>query len=311
MAGKRVQKYFQTETGALTWAQEQHQNYQKSGPEAFAITDKPDDAASLSAVISLFLAQRAGTAGEKTLRNHLGKFAGIFGGLAPDDISPVTVRAWFSGGLSEYEPRTRYGIFTSCRQLWRWALRYDHVKTALFDKVEPPSKGDSQIAILTPNQMEAALKESPNDYVTAWLALGGFAGLRSCEILRMDWADVGKEIHIRREVIKKTRGIKERYVARTDALNRHLARIGEKSGKVIPVALTTFYYHTKRLAESLGFEDGWPHNALRDSFASYMLAECEDAGKVAHEMGHTSPAMVHRNYARAVKKADAVKWWKA
>ena len=312
-------KFFRDEAAAIIFAQQKHNEFQRVGSAAFAglaerrrtsesLHPQWGQGASVSQVASLYLDSRKNTAGYKTLKNHIGKFVGRFGALAPDALSAISVHRWLDAELDELGQRTKYGIYTSCSQLWRWAIRYDFASTSLFEKVETPKKGQSEIAILTPGQMTLAIEASPNSYTLAWLLLGGFAGLRSCEIQRMVWGDVAEEIHIRREVIKKTRGIRERYVARTAPLDRRLV-VGAPTDPVIPVSETTFRYHTKRLAAAIGFADGWPHNALRDSFASYLLADCDNAALVADQMGHTSPAMVHQSYARAVKKTEAAKWW--
>jgi len=49
-------------------------------------------------------------------------------------------------------------------------------------------------------------------------------------------------------------------------------------------------------------------NGLRHSFASYRLAQVQDAAKVSLEMGN-SPSMVFAAYRELVKPADAVKWF--
>ena len=52
----------------------------------------------------------------------------------------------------------------------------------------------------------------------------------------------------------------------------------------------------------------WPQNAARHSFASYHLAQHQDAAKLALEMGN-SPAMVFGHYRELVKTKDAEKFW--
>ena len=52
---------------------------------------------------------------------------------------------------------------------------------------------------------------------------------------------------------------------------------------------------------------GWRQNALRHSFASYRLAEIQDAAKVALEMGNT-PDKLFRHY-RELVTPDAAKEW--
>ena len=51
-----------------------------------------------------------------------------------------------------------------------------------------------------------------------------------------------------------------------------------------------------------------PKNGLRHSYASYRLAQCQDAAKVALEMGN-SPNMIFRHYRELVMPQDATAWW--
>ena len=52
----------------------------------------------------------------------------------------------------------------------------------------------------------------------------------------------------------------------------------------------------------------WPNNGLRHSYATYRLAQCQDAAKVALEMGNT-PVMIFRHYRELVMPEDAAAWW--
>jgi len=51
-----------------------------------------------------------------------------------------------------------------------------------------------------------------------------------------------------------------------------------------------------------------PTNALRHSYASYRLAQTEDAAKVALEMGN-SPRKLFSNYRQLAAKKQAQKWF--
>jgi integrase len=54
----------------------------------------------------------------------------------------------------------------------------------------------------------------------------------------------------------------------------------------------------------------WPQNGLRHSFASYRLAACHDAPRVAGELGHTSPKMLYSTYRELVLPEEAERYWK-
>jgi len=224
-----------------------------------------------------------------------------------------------------YSQRTKWGIFSTCRTFCRWAMRYDLAKTSPFERMEPIPKGEAPKAILMPDEMRGLLNLEMQPYMRHWLILSGFCGLRTIEIKRMDWSAVdfdSREIHVAPDVIKRDklrgRGVRERYVTIPGNALELLPR--GQLGPVIPVGKTCFDRHVKKLANFLGYgkwpkkaKEGelaeWPHDCLRHSAASYMLALVNDSGKVAHWMGHTSPAMVNQVYARAVKREQAVDWF--
>jgi integrase len=76
-------------------------------------------------------------------------------------------------------------------------------------------------------------------------------------------------------------------------------------GKVTPSNLRR---RTAKVREEAGFT-GWPSNAMRHSFASYLLALCKDAPRVAHEMGHQSSGMLFQNYRKLVTAEEGKKYF--
>ena len=69
--------------------------------------------------------------------------------------------------------------------------------------------------------------------------------------------------------------------------------------------LPNVHFRLNYLGDKSGI--GWRQNALRHSFASYRLAEIQDAAKVALEMGNT-PEKLFRHY-RELVTPDAAKAW--
>lgn len=54
----------------------------------------------------------------------------------------------------------------------------------------------------------------------------------------------------------------------------------------------------------------WKHNGLRHSYGTYHYRLYSNADLTASQMGHTSPAMLFKNYRNAnVSKADAEAWF--
>lgn len=168
----------------------------------------------------------------------------------------------------------------------------------------------NRIEILSAGQMREALQSAVDDpRLLAWLALGGFAGLRSQEILWLPWEDVDlkkKEIFVGKT--KKVRGWRPRYVKILPALAAVLTGIKGRQGLVFPGGMRELYYRRKAAMDRIGWQR-WPQNCLRHSFGTYHLAMRKNAAETAHEMGHAGTAMIYQHYAVAARQADARAWW--
>jgi integrase len=147
-------------------------------------------------------------------------------------------------------------------------------------------------------------------WLRATMLLGGFAGLRTAEMLRMNWEDIDVktgEIEIRPGVGKDTGGFLERIVDFTDPLTRRKDQLTGK-GKLVPIPKDEFHAMRRGIVAGLGWP-AWPDNCLRHSFATYHLAVSKNAGVTAFQMGHTNPSMVQRVYAVPARKANGAAWW--
>lgn len=148
--------------------------------------------------------------------------------------------------------------------------------------------------------------------------IGGFAGLRTEELLAIRWEHVDLkegQIYVPPEAAKATGGFRERYVSFTEPLRHEAKAAGwaklardRKSERVVDASPAIFYEVRRMVVKAAGFPK-WPTNCLRHSFASYHLAECGNASMTALQMGHTSPAMVLQTYAQAVSARATREWW--
>jgi integrase len=165
-------------------------------------------------------------------------------------------------------------------------------------------------AVLTPDQMRACLDAAAGERrLIAYLCLGGFAGLRTTEILRQKWTDidwVSGEIYVRQP--KRVGGWRPRHIEILPALRRHLESLALKEGKVLPGGMRTLYLLRREMMDKLGWEQ-WPDNCLRHSYRTYHAAHFQDLPKLALQMGHSGLAMTAYIYGTPATKAAAAAWW--
>jgi len=160
------------------------------------------------------------------------------------------------------------------------------------------------ITILQPQEFKALLINATLEVLPV-IVLGGFCGLRSSEILSLDWS----AIHFDRKMMAVEGGIKtfhRRVVPLPDAAAAWLMPIAKDSGRVVPYrSQTMFLFATKQVWKAAGVK--WRTNNLRCSAGSYMFAMCGNAKQTATELGNSAPIVEHLG--QFVSREDAEKWF--
>lgn len=236
-------------------------------------------------------------------RARLRKLASSFDGPV-DGISQHDLQEWLNG--LEVAGRTRNNYRGMVISLFHYARGHSYLPQGLptaADGLSKAKEDSNEIGILTPAQMSVLLKNA-SERLIPLLVIGGFAGLRSAEIFRLDWEEVDfEQSHI--EIKSGKAKTAQRRLA--PLLPNLMAWLKPYRGRTGPICETDEIETERReLVKKLEME--WPHNALRHSFASYRLATTSEASKVALEMGN-SPQMIFRNYRKVVTEAQATDWF--
>lgn len=240
----------------------------------------------------------------RDLRCRLTSFASDFPGCRLVDLTIEDVKEWAMDG--EWKPRTRINYLTKISQVFNYGIRHGWAAENLADRIDRPSVEDSEPGIFTVEQAENLLTHANKFGLLPYIAIGLFAGLRSMEMLRLDWRAVNlseRAVVVSADVAKRRA---RRVVAMPDALLAWLELCDVKPQGPI-VALPTFRKRLHELREAAGITN-WPHNGLRHSFGSYHFADCGDASKTANLMGN-SVDMVHKHYKALVYKGAAQSYW--
>lgn len=190
--------------------------------------------------------------------------------------------------------------------LWRFARQRGYLlrdRATEADMVPTLKDTSAEIEIFRPADFAKLIAKAGPELVP-FLAIGAFTGLRHAELLRLDWEDVRFVQGFVEVKAKKAKTAQRRLVPIQPNLAAWLAPYRSATGPVCP------WIRIGRTASVLAKEHGieWPKNGLRHSYASYRLAQCQDAAKVALEMGN-SPAMIFRHYRELVMPQDAAAWW--
>jgi integrase len=326
MAGKGERRFFSTKREAEGWAQIQRVRRQNEGGRAFddkelavygltiadAIRFTVDyyrrQAASVpvdEAIRRLLESKKAAGMSEgylRTVGNNLGKLATHFDGRMISSITPTDIESFLSG--LALAPGTWNTVRRDAVTLWGYALKAGFATENAAKAAERSKEIDAPPGILTPAQAAALLAESKDNDLLAYHSIGLFAGLRVSEINALDWKDVdlaGGFIHVGAK-ISKTRS--RRLVPILDNLKAWLQPIAKTSGVVMErKARRRHEYARARAGITV-----WPDNAMRHSFASYRLAQTQNAPQTALESGHDQ-AVLFAHYRELVKPKDAERYF--
>lgn len=303
--GKRIRKFFSAEE--LAWAEGAKLTAQVTEKGTASLT-QPEGGLAVAAAVRMFVNEqepRSDSHREK-LEIFQRAFPVAFKGRVAD-IEPAALRRWIKARSANGNTQAMYYRYTAMFFAYLKANRL--IPDNPMDGVPAPKTKPAR-NILTPKQMKALLALDLPDYVRAFLLLGGFAGLRTEEMERMDWANVNTktgQIHVPPGAMKDSGGFDQRIVDFTEPLKRRKAWLARRSGPIIGMASETFHTHKRRACLPVLSE--WPDNCLRHSFATYHLARAKSAGLTAFQMGHTDAKMVQRVYAVPAALADWRAWW--
>jgi integrase len=268
------------------------------------------------------LAAKLSDAHLKDLDSRLTRFADVFQ-LNIAGVSGTMLQTWLDG--MKVSGRTKRNYLAIIAALFNFCIKRKYLPKDAFEEIEAvqQQKVDSgEIEIFTPGELREILNAARPEMVP-FLAIGAFAGLRSAEIVRLDWQEVNlKEGHIEIKA-SNAKTAARRLAPITDNLAAWLTDFAKPSGAVmnfeswwnqIPKLVEAINDRRKESLEAARKDPSsapkfaWKHNALRHSFCSYRLAVIKNAAQVALEAGN-SPKMIFSNYRQLVTEAEAAKWF--
>ena len=262
----------------------------------------------ISEAIELFLAAKKDAQVSsiylRVFRCQMKKFGEQFGPLQLADLSTQELdrflRSQTCGPVTKNN--TRRNIVT----LFTWSRDQGYLqqdKKTVAERCMTFLVPDHAPAIWTPHEMRKLLKACmPN--LLPLVVIGAFSGIRSAEIDRLEWQDVLWDQGYIEIKAKKAKTKSRRLVPLRENLKQWLEPYRKADGPVC--RLNNQSLRLNYLGEKAGI--GWRQNALRHSYASYRLAEVQDAAKVALELGN-SPEKLFRHYRELVSPEAAKEWF--
>jgi integrase len=257
--------------------------------------------------------------------HYLTKFAETFPNLAVCDLAKEQLDLFISSltkstakkpdKVKKVSAKTRNHYRTALRQFLSWAVRKDYLpsnhRLGEADQMRRELANTSEILHYTPEEFHAMLAAS-DDIMRPMVAIGGLAGLRTSELLRLDWSDVWRtEGHIV-VTAQKSKTRQRRLVEISTDLAEWLKPYRKRdTGNVWELNENKFQKAFSALctqAKVKGKAVTRKTNGLRHAFCTYHFALHANENLTAAQAGH-SPAMIHAHYKGLATKAEAESWF--
>lgn len=234
----------------------------------------------------------------ETLDFRAGKFSKKFGSQNIGELTGPKIDEWLRAVAAGARNRNNFRCAVST--LISFAKRRKYLPRDWYELESSPKTKETPgaIKIFTPDEMLKMLNTAPSLNVKTLLLFGGFAGLRTSEIGRLDWLKVGKEFI---EVMgRKGRTASRRLSPVLPSFKALAKAIREPQGRVNTIL--DMNHVPKQIERASGVQ--WKHNALRHSFISYRVAAIKNTAQVALECG-TSEQKIFQNYRELVTERSA------
>lgn len=247
-------------------------------------------------------------------RHNPGNYVDSLGAVSDKHVRTVLARVWryvnagcpdpriWLGQISD--PRTRNHTLVTLNGYYRWLVSEGRADRNPFDGIKKAPVDQPRPGILSPEELTRLLAATP-DSLIPFVVLGAFCGIRTAEIMRLTWGMVcldTAEVRLAPELTKC--GIGRHVPIPPNAIEWLRPHVGEPSAKVCPLANPHEVLGPRWKKAKLRV----PHNALRHSACSYLMAEVRDPGVVADYLGN-SPDILRKHYLALVSSADAKKWF--
>ena len=189
IGGKRRREFFKTRQLAEKRKAELTSKIHRQGVDSIRFGTDP-----IGEVIESYLTSKSGSSQRyfEGLTFHCSKMREAWGRLPVSSITVRDVERFLD--RSSWGPRARWNALGYVRTFLSWCERRDLIGSNPAKKLaEETRRPDATKQILSPDEMRLLLRLTRRDPVMrAFLCLGGFAGIRTAEIQRMNWSDAAR-----------------------------------------------------------------------------------------------------------------------
>lgn len=176
-------------------------------------------------------------------------------------------------------------------------------------RVDVAQREPKEIAVYSPKDVATIIHtaaEHQPDLVPV-LAILFFCGIRLSEVQRLDWSAIKIEERFLKLPAAITKTKRTRHVDLSENAVAWLSPFARTSGNVVPFSPNVLHKRMHALADV--HKVPVIKHGPRHAFASYWLAEHGDVDRLCLMLGHESPDMTFKHYAKAATKREAAAFW--
>lgn len=249
------------------------------------------------------------------MQARLHKAAESFTGFVAD-IQATDINRWLLD-MKHASGRTKNNYRASLATLLSFARQEGYLPRAVQTEAEFSKRYDGkggEIGVYTPEKLKTLLFNIEPRLLPV-VAIGAFAGLRTAEIVRLEWPEIRFGQNVIEIKAAKSKTASRRLAPILPVLAEWLAPLRKEAGRVLVGVQDEFALATqfKKAVDAIKNDKGESfvkivHNGLRHSFITYRMAILKSAAEVALEAGN-SPRMIFEHYRELATEAEGKAWF--